>query len=374
MGPYMKKFGLLVTAFALVTLLLLTSCTSPKVTKQSGANSQSESKMLIALDKAKAIEQNIDARKGGYLGLKTADGIKARVMFGRESLSKNSTLVVTPISKLPKEDENLLTKGFFLEEKGTGKGPELKLPAVIVFSIKGTLPKTASIVKYHENDEGYDIIPTTSSVKNGTTILSASVLSFSSYGARKLTADEQKQAQENSAKKLTANHPRWIIKVNDSYSFKRGSMDTQVAMNLEAASQSDSIDGLFKGTVSATVEQVMKDKRGQISAPVSAQDKNLSFSVYHNLAPLVEAEEDGPLASLVPPEDMPDWSGSGNFNMTSKGSYTISVPGGSVGGAMKTPKTSTPFELTIIGSHVKLVVKDPMVIMYFDGTIQRVNP
>lgn len=357
----MKTIKLVVTALMLLVLLVsLVSCSSSKEISSSNQDSQSKQESLVVLDRTKAIEQNIEASKGGRISLQVSDNVRVGVLFGHESLDKDATLVVAPIKKAPLEDGNLIAKGFSLEEKGTGKGPSLKLPAMLSFAIKGIVPKTASIVKYSENDTGYEVIPTTIVTKDGTTMLSAAVSGFSKYGVRSITP----QAQRNAAKKQSAAR-KWVITVNDTYSLNNGPMKTKITLNFKATSVSGTIHGAYKGKASAKVQQDMTAAGGKASVPTVSQDNNVSFNVDAGdaLAPL--ESQDQPSTS---PEG-PDWAATGNLNMFASGKADVTVPRYSGQSAINPEQAPVPFEINITGRNVVILVKHPVGTLAFDGTI-----
>jgi hypothetical protein len=200
------------------------------------------------------------------------------------------------------------------------------------------------------------------------------VSSFSKYGARKVSKptaqDTDKQQQSDNAAGES-----WVIKVNDSYSFSNGPMKTTVTVKLQAVNNSGTFDGTYKGSVTGSIKQNMSDGRGSLSVPTVSKDNNVKFDVFYPLTPLTPLEpptDSGlpQLAPLTPLDGGPDWSGWGSFNMSTNGSYTAEARGYTKSGSLGVKNSSTPFEMSITGSKVRLVVKHPSETLYFDGTVE----
>lgn len=375
----------LAASFLVAGALIFTSCSSqPKTLPSDAAKTQTDggstasetsAQSKAVLDKAHAVSVKVAAKTGGIIGLNASKDIKIRIAIPRESLTKDTEIEAAPLLKAPTEDQKTLAKGFSLEEKGTGKGPLLKLPATIIFSLRGQMPLGTTIVKYHEVDEGFDAIPTTVTNKNGFSIVSASVSGFSKYGVRKDEGQSNNKSDSGRSQAQDKNNSAagaWVVNVNDSYSFNYGSLKVTASINLKAVNSSGKVDGIYKGTVTGKLDQSAENGGMSLTAPTVSKDNNLNFVVSYPLADLVplDPESEGlPLAPLTTPENEPDWSGFGTFNMFTSGTATVTGRGRTASGAVKAPRSATPFEMNVKGSQVRLVVKHPNQTLYFDGTL-----
>lgn len=392
----MKKIKFIGLAAAiLVIALVMSSCGS---SGNSGSSGSSATGAKVEIDSAKAVEKTIPAAEGGQLSLDMTEGGKMKIIFPQEALAQDSSLVMAPVSSTPFDGKDLLVKGFSLEVKGTGQGPVLKSPALLVFSFKSAVPAEVSVIKYREDGSGYDVIPSKVLAKDGKSLVTASVSSFSEYGIKLLSSQEKGQSgqemgqsgQDKSQSGQETKDFNWVIYVKDKYSFTTGPMKQSITVDLKAVNTSGDIAGMYNGTVSALTTNDGSFGRGTMTGPMNSKDPNLSFTVgVPALAPLTDgksapatqSEDDGKLAPLEPSGDddklapltddsqEPDLSAYGNINMKTAGTVTgrIGAWGGSKG--IK-DSSSVPFEMNIFGPQVRMVVNMPQGTMYFDGYIR----
>lgn len=353
-----KIFGL--AAAILVMVLMVSSCGS---SGKSGSSGSSATGAKVAIDSAKAVEKKIPAAEGGQLSLDTTEGGKMKIIFPQEALTNDTSLVMTPISSTPFDGKDLLVKGFALEEKGTGKGPEMKSPAMIIFNVKGTVPAEASVIKYHEDDGDYDVVPSRVTSQDGKSIVTATVSSFSKYGMKIISKNE---------KDNTGQKPEdfdWVIYVKDKYSYNSGQIKKSVTIDLKAVNTSGNIWGQYNGSLTAlTTNDLTMPGGRKITAPATSKNPNLSFNVGFPLASLTPPDDDGQLASLTSGEE-PDFVAYGDLSAKTQMTGTVSIPQGSASKKISNGG-SVPFEIYIYGPRVKLQLSTTEGLMYFDGFIR----
>lgn len=363
----MNRAKLVLLVFiAIFSLAILNSCgrTDSKSPSEIDASSgKGKSQGTVVVDTAKAVEKLVTAGEGGELSLQSDNDVKIKVIFPQESLANDAALVMAPISSTHLDGKDLLVKGFSLEEKGTGQSPAMKSPALIIFSVTGTVPDEASVIKYHDDGEGYDVIPSRIISKDGKSMVAASVSGFSKYGI-KLIPDQDKNRSG-----IETEDFNWVIYIKDKFSFTTGPMQQSITVDLKAVNTSGYIFGKYSGSISALTTNDMEAYGGKFTAPMKSNDPNLSFSVDIPVVPLVEPQKDGDVVPLTKPGDGPDLIGYGQINMTTGGTATGTVGGFSVSEDI-TNNSSVPFEIYIIGPRVRMMVKMPQGGMYFDGYIR----
>lgn len=350
----MSKIKITVLVVILLFLMfIITSCTSSKNTGSTGSGDKA------ILDDKRAVEKAVSAGQGGEINLDTAEGDKVRIVFPQGSLAKDASLVAAPLASAPLVDNNLLINGFSLEEKGVGKGPALRFPALIIFTAKGALPEGATIVKYRKDGKGYDIIPTKVKTKGGKSTLIAQVTGFSKYGVAR---NSQKSGQESAIPQKF----NWVIYINDKASYTFNSMRSTVNLKIKAVNKSGDIEGIYTGTANARTDNEMEVNGAKVIKTDNTKDDNLNFNVSlkADLEPLVKTEPE--LAPLVSP---PDFIGRGNLNMTSDDRGTMTVGGYTVG-AKFSKQTATPMEIEITGPLVRIKLPGPSGPLYFNGFIR----
>ncbi len=360
-GRKMKKikyFGL--AAVILFMAMMVSSCKSSGNSISSGSTAAGAK---VEIDSAKAVEKTIPAAEGGQLSLDTSEGGKMKVIFPEEALGQDSSLVMAPVSSTPFDGNGLLVKGFSLEEKATGKGPPMKSPAILIFSLRSAVAPEASIIKYREDGSGYDVIPSKVITNNGKSMVTASVSSFSKYGL-KLLKDQEKDRSGKQPEDFN-----WVIYVKDKNSYTYGGMKRSITIDLKAVNTSGNITGQYKGTLSALATNDMEALGGTITAPIKSSDPNLSFTVDYPLASLVPPDDDGDLAPLTTENQDPDFYASGKITTTSQGTGTVSIGGASASKDIS-DSSSVPFEMYFFGPRVRMVMKSSPWTMYFDGYIR----
>ncbi len=327
-----------------------------------------------------AQEFSLKSASGGTAQLNLGDGSRVKIVFPQDSLQSDATLSIAPRYA---EGDDILSGGFSLTESGADQGPALKYPAIIFFYADKDMGQDVSIVRY-QADGSYEVIPTTVTVANGQTALMAQVDHFSEYGAKKITPAEKESARDQEIPDFN-----WVIYVQDSADVNMGAMKRKIMLDFKAVNTSGYVHGIYQGYARAKTTNDMEAMGGKLDADFEISDESVSFALepYEKLAPLVPQEEpaemDPALAPLVPPDEDdllaplvpegegPDMSASGTLNMKGAGSGTIQI--GAYGGSrsLKAQDSSDPFELTVIGSQVRLSVNITGIgTVYFDGYIR----
>jgi len=247
-----------------------------------------------------AVERVISAAESGGLGVMTADGADISVIFPEQSLEKDTTIVLKPLTTAPLNDKELVVKGFQIEEKGkAGQGPKLSSPAVIRISLKTPITGDVSIIKYADDGKNYDVIPTTIEVEGQTTIFTAEVDAFSKYGIRSVT---KKQIQD-AADKLGKRNFTWAVEFKDGQEMKAPD-GTQVTMTLDmtAVNKSGSMSGQYTGAatlISTGVKKVDAIIPAVAQATLKAGQVKFKASWTTQLTPPVKPKPNSP-PPLVP--------------------------------------------------------------------------
>jgi hypothetical protein len=305
---------------------------------------------------------SIKAQDGGAIALKPADGSRIKIVFPQGSLESDSDLEV---AERPDSGEGVLSYGFSLNRKGGKDGPELKYPALLVFSLDKEVSKDASIVRYTSGGS-YEVIPTRVSSKDGKTLLIAQVDHFSDYGARQVEPEAIQSAKDSQG---SADF-NWVIYAQDSYDIDSGAMKRKVTLDFKAVNTSGDIAGEYKGYAHAQTSNKMDIGSGGVTADSQVKDDNVSFSLepYVELAPLVERDDD--LADLEP-EKLPDLMGQGSLNMSGSGGGTVSARGYTYGAGLKVQDSHDAMTVVVTGPLVRLTVTvNGIGTMYFDGYIR----
>lgn len=307
------------------------------------------------------MEFSIKAEEGGAIELKPADGSRVKIVFPQGSLNHDSDLEV---QERPDRGQDVTSYGFSLANKGSEEGPELKYPALLMFYVDKDLGQDVSIVRYTR--DGFEVVPTRVSLKDGKTALMAQVVHFSSYGTRRVTS-QAIQAAKNSQDASAFN---WVIYVKDSADVDAGSMKRKVNLEFKAVNTSGDIAGQYKGYAHAKTTNDLEALGGKIDADFQIKDENVSFDIepYVELGSLVE-RDDG-LANLEP-EKWPDYMGQGTLNMGGSGTGTISAGGRSYSRGIDATQSRDSMTVAITGPLVRLsVTVNGVGTMYFDGYIR----
>jgi hypothetical protein len=371
MGSLMSRRRVLVLGLILaVSMVPVAACSSAQPTTTGravttgGAGTAASQKPALQLDEAKAVEKAIAAAEGGFIDLAPAGGDFVRISFPQGSLKANATLQAIPVLKAPIADA-VLVPGFSLQDKATGKGPELQFPALLTMLVNKELPATTSLVRYKDDGSGYDVVATTVVTKDGATQLSAQVDGFSAYGAMGLT---QKQIDEaNAARKREARY-NWVIYVKDKSDVPGAPVKQTVSVNLKASNTSGSMLGTYKGSATAKTTNDGAVGEGMLKATASSGSSDLTFDLGGALAPLTnDSDSDLPLAPLT--KGGPEFIGSGTISMSTSGNAKVTGKGRTASGGF-TNDSTVPIEVYVTGPLVRLAVMFPQGTVYFDGYIR----
>jgi hypothetical protein len=231
-----RAFWLIFLSGLVLSGILLTSC----------------ARSPYSLDQGRAVEKTISAKKGGEISLKTASGERVNLAVPQQALKKDTTIVATPLTEAPLSNQkDVLVKGVLLEEKGKeGKSLNFKFPVLLSFTVKGTLPEEATIVKYLPEKKSYEVIPTEITAKGKETTLTAELMSLSGYGSKKGSEREIRRARERKRKlELVL---CWRIKAKNTVKQDFGGIPVDYTLTLELANYSIpiKIPGYYGGDAS----------------------------------------------------------------------------------------------------------------------------
>lgn len=329
-----------------------TSCKTP----DTGGSADGGKGMAAVADTAHAVEASIVASDGGMIGLKT-DEYVARVTFPLDALATDTVLVATPLTRAPGQDDKTLVKGFQLEAKGTGAGPELSCPAYIEMVVAQELPEGFSLVSY-KPDGSFAVLPTKVKVGKGVSAVFALAPHFSPLGGRDVGKDAADKARDQFS------DFDWVVWVRGKASGTNGPLQQTVYLTMRAVNTGGDIAGDYTGDA-----QIMSTNEGDFgpmkaTSPQTGKSDSVKITLTEGdplatltpedpLAPLTE----DPLAPLTP-ADLPTWWGSGSITMSAM-AVTGSASGyiGGYGGSGATKDTSTlPVTLQVTGTQVSMEV------------------
>lgn len=341
-------------AAAVIALAAAASCAeSPGRPPQGpGGGSSGESD----LDRARSVEQSIDATKGGWMVVPIADGSRALLTFPPAALDKDATFVVTPFKQASDDAEAALAPGVVIEEKGKeGRPVKLAFPVLLSFAVKGEMPADeAAVVRYAEDGKSYEVVPSVVKAGKGQTTIVGSLLGFSRFAPRKVTPKQRQDADDKRAKDFT-----WHILVNDNVTTEKGGVPFQFFLKMDLKNrQPGKVAGTYEGTgyigEIATSEGVTYNNKMQA---------RFSIFVIEHIEP-VPLEVAGSPASKKPPppREASRWEGHGRATFTGGGS--VSGRGGAIG-AREEPWT---IDVWVDGASVKLNLAE--VEPQFRGTIR----
>jgi hypothetical protein len=349
--------GLALLALAILASLAMSACTSSGGSGTAGGSGPATGVATQpVLDTAKAVEASIVTSDGGMIGLKT-DEYVARVTFPLDALATDTVLVATPLTAAPRQDDKTLVKGFQLEEKGTGAGPALSVPAYIEMVVAKELPEGFSLVSY-KPDGSFDVLPTKVKVGKGVSAVFALASHFSPVGGR----DVGKAAADKARNEFSDYN--WVVWVRGKASGSNGPLTQTVYLTMRAVNTGGDIAGDYTGDA-----QIMSTNEGNFgpmktSSPQTGKSDSVKITLTEGdpLAPLTPEDPlapltEDPLAPLTPP-DLPSWFGSGSITMSAMSVQgTASGQIGAYGGTGQTKDTSTlPVTLQVTGTQVSMDV------------------
>lgn len=317
--------------------------------KKPGASGDGPSESAgLQLVEANADKRLISAARGGVLAASMPGGGVAQVLIPGKALAVDTNLELVPLATAPTSKG--LVPGFAVRKAGdTGPGAHVKLavPAMVTVLFKGNPPANAGIVRY--SDDGSQTTPVKTSVKSDGKIarLTARVDSFSAFGAKELTPDEQKAADTADAAMspvaFTIFVDGTINKTVDVWSF-----DYHVKFQAHASASSPDWSGPATVTVKgkATKNASGMFARVKIDSSYSGEAR---FSMFPTLTPLVppKGSPDPALVPLTPTAEAGYEMGKGSLVLKGTGSYDAFGTGGgatlakkdSVSGSESVPMT-----------------------------------
>jgi hypothetical protein len=240
------------------TAAALAAASSCKTGTGGGGGGSASSNGGLALDRSKAVEEEISARDGGWVAFASGDR-ESGVYFPAGSLAKDTVIRLTPLAAAPAGATDVLDSGFLVEEKSTGESPRLAGTAVVAFGLKDASPD-AVVVKYVSGGDGYEVLPGRLISDRGVNVLMAGVSGLSPYGVKKGSAKDKKKAQES--KEITF-HNRISVDADAPAPYKVTSelgdwvFHSHLKLEVECA---DSIGwgGIYRGTSSFTIKGEFK--------------------------------------------------------------------------------------------------------------------
>ncbi len=371
------------TCAVLAFALLLTSCgrSGEDSGTPRGTRGDADAKVTRALDTARAVSRRLVAASGGVISAVTSEGTSISVVFPEASLDKDIALVLTPLSAAPAGDTAVVVPGFSIEESGTGRSPLLKSPVLVTMVLAGSVRPHASIVRYHDTDGGYDVMPTTVRTTAGVSTLRATVSHFTTFGGRVLPPEDRATVAGGDEFR----DYNWVIYINDHADVINGPMKSVVYLDLRAVNASGDIDGTFEGTATSRTTNEMTAGGGSMSAPFVSTFGRILFVMASSVAAGADAPrfnrhgkpiEPAPPqfnrhGKPIPPEtdQVPEWRGEGSLSVTSRGTGTVTAGGQSASTSLGTQAT-LPYEVEIVGASVSLIVTMPQGKLIFNGHIQ----
>jgi hypothetical protein len=311
-----------------------------------------------SLDQGRAAEKTISAKKGGEIGLKTASGERVNLAIPQQALKKDTTIVATPLTEAPLSDQkDILVKGVLLEEKGKeGKSLNFKFPVLLSFTVKGTLPEEATIVKYLPEKKSYEVIPTEITTKGKETTLTAELMSLSGYGGRRGSQREIRRARERQRERGVS----WGISVSGTKEKTIYPMKHNFTLSFFAENLSSDIAGSYHGLAS------LQYKVTAVGLPLGAgavATGDASGTVHIKIIRLGSREGaysylgEGRMELVNTGGELKVWVPKlGERDFTTAGSVTVWM------------------DITISGSAVKVVIvrsREPLTGMVFNGKLIR---
>lgn len=370
MGSHARRIRMLLSVMVLAALVLLAACSGDggggKATGD-GTGDGGEATRAVA-DTEHSIETSIVAADGGVVGTATHSGALVRVTFPSGTLATDTSIVITPLTTAPMEDETVIDKGFLLEEAGTGAGPALSTPVWVEWVLPTEVGDDVAMVTY--NDDGtYEVLPTKIVSGNGRTAALALVTHFSPSGMRKVGKDKAGKARDQFS------DFNWVVIIKNTQYAQYGPVRQSIALDLEAANTGGDIAGDYTGTAGIASTNDAEIMGGTMTSPQSGTAGSVNITL-KSLDPLASLTEEDPLASLVDPNDplaplvpdepttnkaldkMPQWWGTGSITMSAmsvKGSATGTIGGYSGTGGTKDTST-LPVTMEVYGTQVSLTV------------------
>lgn len=240
-GGRIRSRAIALACVLAVLLAAVAACTPAKGGSGSGygAAPGGSSSAAAVVDTAKAVEAPIVAAEGGSIGLKTDEAV-VRVTFPGEVLANDATIVATPLSTAPGQDDGTVIRGFQLEEKGTGAGPKMNGPAWIEMVVAKKLTDADSLVAYNA-DGTYKVLPTRIVSKNGVSSLLAFTTHFSGIGGRNVGSGKSKKARDKFS------DFDGVVYINNTQKGQTGPIKQTVNLKLRAASVGGTITGSAGG-------------------------------------------------------------------------------------------------------------------------------
>jgi hypothetical protein len=350
------KYKLIFISFLFVTVLGTAGCGKPNGTSVATKPNEEGPPRNVK-------EFSIKAQEGGAIAMEPGDGSRIKIVFPQGSLETDAALEVAPSDKTGDE---VLSRGFSLQAKGSDQGPKLKYPALLFFYADKDLGKEVSIVRY-KDDGSYDVLPTRVGVKDGKTTLSAQVMHFSDYGARKVSPQAIQQAKQAPQ----TSDFNWVMYVKDSADVNSGAMKRKINLDFKAINTSGDLSGEYTGYARAKTTNDL-EASGRIDADFDMSDENVTFNLgpYIELGSLVPDDAELPLAKLEPAQQ-PDLMGGGTLSMGGSGVGTVSAGGRSYSRSLQAESSKDPFQISVTGPLVRLSVSITGVgTVYFDGYIR----
>lgn len=307
----MKKLLLLFSIVCLFMFFFI-GCTTKQANNQGVPDiglknepntAQTNTTEKILYDKSKTTQYNIPST-GGFISISNNEE-RFDIVFTENSIEKDMTFNVSPINKIPNKNQEFFSYGFYLSEKGSDDSVKLKMPASICYTTSKEIPNNTVIVKYNEDGNGYNVVPTQRITIKGVNGLIATVQSFSGYGIKTVTQEEINKMGDM----MLESGLDWVLKVDDEVIMNipgeeggEVNFSTNLQLSLENTERKDSwaMYGAYKGDACLKIGVDISIEDQNFSSNFIGNAENESFRLYPVLKIYDTADGGLPLVGLVP--------------------------------------------------------------------------
>ena len=185
-------------------LLVIASCGCAKIhTKAADIKIDHISKSNSAvLDSSTKSEHLISSQDGGVISIPCGANGRLDIGFIGGAVDQDEIFEVSSTN---------LSTGFYLEKKGLQGSVDLNIPASICYVTLDEIPQDTMIVKYHNNEVGYLVIPTQRVQIGDVNGIIAFVDGFSGYGIASVSQAEM----DEMANTLEEVGFDWVLRIDD---------------------------------------------------------------------------------------------------------------------------------------------------------------
>lgn len=307
----MKKLLLLFSIVCLFMFFFI-GCTTEQANKRKVpdiglkdelSTTQTKTTQKLIYDESKTTQYNIPSN-GGFISISNNDE-RFDIIFTENSIEKDMTFNVSPINEIPNKNQEFFSYGFYLSEKGSDDSVKLKIPASICYTTSKEIPKNTVIVKYNEDGNGYNVVPTQRITIKGVNGLIAMVPSFSGYGIKTVSQEEIDKMGDT----MTESGLDWVLKVDDEVIMNipgeeggEVNFSTNLQLLMENTERKDSwvMHGVYNGDACLNIGVDISIEGQNFSSNFTGNAGNESFRLYPVLK-VYDAVDNGlPLVGLAP--------------------------------------------------------------------------